>query len=468
MIHPLTIPPIAAKHLEDIVLLQIDLLYFAASEEANEGTCASYLDNHPLDSRFKGHGRDIADWLWGHNTSKRHEHLKRFASTLTTGDAQYDRQCKMEWCLRLQSEVRAFSDESCTSLKLEKFMEPERPPNCKDSAAVRTSKDEAYCFLLYFYEEFLEGKKRFPAKLFTGPDAVDFGRQDFLKEFLKVNDGLEMCPLCDESRFYSQGGDLIHTQLDHFLPKSLYPHLACHPYNLIPICHTCNSSYKGSRDPFDAGNGGRRALNPYILPYRLAQFSRNTFLDVQIGRQTRGAALQESLSNLAGIATSIYIRSLLPHKDTKDMELVEDAIRILSDLYRIPDRWAEPSAVNRLGETLFRRMRQFLDRGRIIPHGYDLQLEIYTALEQLLYYLDQEDLKKDPSAFALTWILVALINEELISSQSHFDEVSSPLKSKTSSLLQELEDWFNSDFTKQSNERSKHAKALLAIPQSPS
>src|SRR5205807_9918270 len=114
---------------------------------------------------------------------------------------------------------------------------------------------------------------------------------------------------------------------DHFLPKSLYPHLACHPYNLIPICHTCNSSYKGPRDPFDDCNGSRRSLNPYILPYRLAQFSRNTFLDVKIGQQTREAALQENPSTLTGIATSINISSLLPHKNTKDMELVKDAIR---------------------------------------------------------------------------------------------------------------------------------------------
>src|SRR2546427_12203086 len=101
MIHRLTIPPIAARHLEDIVLLQIALLYFAASEEANKDTCASYLDNHPLNSRFKGYGRDIADWLWWPNTSKRHGHLERFATTLTTDDAQYERQCKQDWCLRL-------------------------------------------------------------------------------------------------------------------------------------------------------------------------------------------------------------------------------------------------------------------------------------------------------------------------------------------------------------------------------
>ena len=64
----------------------------------------------------------------------------------------------------------------------------------------------------------------------------------------------DTCPICDTL--------LIETDsIEHFLPKSKYPALSIHPFNLFPSCEKCNHK-KGDKDPL---------LNmkyPYILhPY---------------------------------------------------------------------------------------------------------------------------------------------------------------------------------------------------------
>lgn len=54
----------------------------------------------------------------------------------------------------------------------------------------------------------------------------------------------KVCPYCDNN--------LRTTELDHFLPKDDFPFLSCHPDNLIPSCHGCNSgSRKGTKVPLD-------------------------------------------------------------------------------------------------------------------------------------------------------------------------------------------------------------------------
>jgi hypothetical protein len=49
--------------------------------------------------------------------------------------------------------------------------------------------------------------------------------------------------------------------LDHYLPKESYPEFAVYPPNLIPICHVCNSHYKGTQF---LDNGARLFLHSYF------------------------------------------------------------------------------------------------------------------------------------------------------------------------------------------------------------
>lgn len=54
----------------------------------------------------------------------------------------------------------------------------------------------------------------------------------------------KVCPYCDNN--------LATAELDHFLPKDDFPFLSCHPDDLVPSCHDCNSvGRKGTRVPLD-------------------------------------------------------------------------------------------------------------------------------------------------------------------------------------------------------------------------
>lgn len=57
--------------------------------------------------------------------------------------------------------------------------------------------------------------------------------------------------------------------LDHFYDKATHPYFALSFYNLVPCCHTCNSSFKGSKD-FSI----KTHLHPYTHDFdSIARFS---------------------------------------------------------------------------------------------------------------------------------------------------------------------------------------------------
>lgn len=74
------------------------------------------------------------------------------------------------------------------------------------------------------------------------------------KESSFANDGLN-CPYCGEERHEMR-------DLDHFMPRALYPEFSILSNNLIYICSICNQKpQKG--DQFLDSNGNRMFLNPY-------------------------------------------------------------------------------------------------------------------------------------------------------------------------------------------------------------
>lgn len=96
--------------------------------------------------------------------------------------------------------------------------------------------------------------------------AEKLNRRDVVTMFWQENRStLDVCPACDGEpprvtriRAFSD--------VDHFFPKSLYPFLAVHPYNLVPICTDCNRYFKRDSDPI--GNHRRETLVDIFLPYR--------------------------------------------------------------------------------------------------------------------------------------------------------------------------------------------------------
>lgn len=54
----------------------------------------------------------------------------------------------------------------------------------------------------------------------------------FWEDMKNVNGGKKYkCPLC---------GINDVTDIDHYMPRSVFPEYSVHPFNLIPICHECN------------------------------------------------------------------------------------------------------------------------------------------------------------------------------------------------------------------------------------
>jgi len=93
---------------------------------------------------------------------------------------------------------------------------------------------------------------------------------DFMEHFKKLN--IKSCPFCNNNYiyFYEKEAGKYNTlaTLEHYYPKSKYPHLSLSFHNLIPSCNTCNSKFKGNKT--HEGN----ILHPYFEDFNdKAKFS---------------------------------------------------------------------------------------------------------------------------------------------------------------------------------------------------
>ena len=73
---------------------------------------------------------------------------------------------------------------------------------------------------------------------------------------------VSICPYCNEQSIYTvftkKGEPVSRPEFDHFKKKSKFPELQLSLFNLIPSCHTCNSTLKGQK-LFDESTH----INPY-------------------------------------------------------------------------------------------------------------------------------------------------------------------------------------------------------------
>ncbi|MDR0894231.1 MAG: hypothetical protein LBN06_02865 [Prevotellaceae bacterium] len=74
--------------------------------------------------------------------------------------------------------------------------------------------------------------------------------------------GQNTCVYCNRQYIFMIKGKLggykvTRPEFDHYLPKSKYPFFALSLYNLIPSCHICNSSCKGTKELPEI-------MNPYL------------------------------------------------------------------------------------------------------------------------------------------------------------------------------------------------------------
>jgi hypothetical protein len=395
ILHTIEVPKIAHRRLTELVSLQIALLtYGASTKDIGETTCANYLQT----TMFAPYKEKIIQWLFRKNATKRRELLDTFARTYKEGITdEHVPIFRAQWLTRIHQEIRSLLDTEEECLHVQAFYVDEHTHHaCKKDAAPDWQRAAAN-FFLYFYETYLGDDETFPGTIFADQDTAKFGRNDILHEFINENTSLEICAICDQSRYYAHGQDKIHSILDHYFPKETYPHFACHPHNLIPVCYPCNSSFKATKDPFLDTHGQRRPLHKKSLPYQ-QNLAGHVYLEVTPGTKSEMITIGRLCIQVNG--------------DTPAPVYVEEAIDLLQEIYELPERWGRGGQSMRIHDVLFRRMRHFLDEGRAIQHGNQIDTEVYNTLRQLLYYLAVEDQRHDPFGFALTWMLTAYLKEK--------------------------------------------------------
>lgn len=78
---------------------------------------------------------------------------------------------------------------------------------------------------------------------------------------LYLENKFSFCPCCGyyPMKTWSDKG---HEAYDHYLPQSKFPFSSVNFKNLVPLCHVCNSTCKGAKDPIE---NGRKVFYPFAL-----------------------------------------------------------------------------------------------------------------------------------------------------------------------------------------------------------
>ena len=142
---------------------------------------------------------------------------------------------------QLKSKLKKFPTDCKYSLEEVITAKPEK---LDEIAIWAKDKVSSYKFMIDKYNNFTTKKKEY--------NAYDLAKK------LNVN----VCPYCNINSTYTvikkDDTKITRPEFDHFYDKATYPILALSFYNLIPSCHTCNSTLKGSEE---------FSMNKYLNPY---------------------------------------------------------------------------------------------------------------------------------------------------------------------------------------------------------
>jgi len=379
MIHEVRLPEETKTCLGLIVDLQMDILECVANLEP--GFTEEALQD-ALAGKMPERAREVTEWL--HRSEKVWESLQEFA-----------RGCKSQkhyLVSRMRLDIQRLYEGDCDET-LECLFTQDQSGDYREGARK---------FLLNVYDRWRRSGLK--AGLFRDNpkepclNIKEYGPNQFLAAFARENP-LTVCAICDGHHFIEVShGDYI-AEIEHYFPRSIYPHLALHPYNLIPICRACNQKH-GDKDPLEAPDGGRRKLNEVYLPYRPDSVSR------------RGALKLEWASgkNAVDAVKSPKFKILsTDEKDEKRFRAFYERVRVLRDVYDIPDRWI--GSTHQIGEKLWRRIRGYFFALPYSGDKLDRQV-VQTKLEELMRCLI-EDQGREPWGYVLIWYLANIMVEEL-------------------------------------------------------
>ena len=436
MIHKVTLPEQTLRKLTEVVELQFVALGHASSagklDAVDLGTALNTT------TAFAGRGEQIVAALKRGRKptecSQRWQLLNNFATQtqgaeyLPNPSSKTLREVKVDVVQRMRRDALALACEGEPTACLEfympdvetgewlpkglvaisEFYESQRKAGVRGKARYPDWLNATRDFLIAFYEGLDEGLQR---RLLRRWDEV---RSAALLRFVRGSEsqepGVARFAMSTTSRRSARQRHF--SEIEHYLPKSVYPHLSCHPYNLIPMCGPCNRIHS-DKDPLQSGSkGDRRPLESIFLPYR----------GKAVGA---GATLSIKYSDDDPARPELGIVQTIPHDDLKSK------IQALGEVYEIPQRWAERS--DEIGDRLWRRIRQFLHDDMLSSDELDIQF-LQHKLGRLLAYM-QEDFGKDPLAFPLLWWLAFLLSDEL-------DPVADGTLAKDqSALVAELQSW---------------------------
>lgn len=126
----------------------------------------------------------------------------------------------------------------------------------KASFKATVSFNSALKGLLSFGFELLKEFKVNPGDIYTIRDDL------YARAFAAMPE--KVCPFCGLSTFRAPHPDMPREALDHYLSVSVYPLFGSYLPNLIPMCHSCNSSFKLATDMLVANDGSARVcVNPH-------------------------------------------------------------------------------------------------------------------------------------------------------------------------------------------------------------
>lgn len=112
----------------------------------------------------------------------------------------------------------------------------------------------------------------------SGPISQQLGDLKSHVDLFTESNNEAICPFCGLEPI-KNANYTTRDAYDHFLPRHKYPFNSVNFRNLSPMCHTCNSGYKTTKDPISRSAGTRqRAFAPLDAPVTLP--SMNVEFDV--------------------------------------------------------------------------------------------------------------------------------------------------------------------------------------------
>lgn len=373
MIHQVNASDQNTKMLRQIVDLQLNLLSLAArdnsEDEVVDNVEAALKNLYPDTTQAK----NVAIWITRRKPKKLSEYNDLFAFLIEFA-SHSDSKAKQK-----------FTEDVRYDIELIDTPQQERLRVTTDTNSPDWQK-AAKNFFLEFYKV-LSTESGFPAYLFQ-PEAnrSKFRRWDFIDNFTDANPDLRLCAVCDSTLYRTTIGSRPYTSIEHFFPKSRYPHLAVHPFNLVPICPYCNSGAAGATNPFGDDNLGVLGL---ILPY-------------QTNKQSRGLSEQTYVfvDLLHDREQHPFQLKILPNKHYPDAKTL---IANFERIYKVQERWNRE--IDWIDQHVFRRITQFLMTDVQSGNRLEDVAFLVDRLSILMAIVSKENLGQDPFGHATVWLL---------------------------------------------------------------